>query len=118
MQNVLIGFAPTRALIRRFVLPKPGQGPSKADRDAGHYDVLFIGETADGQTLRASVKGDLDPGYGSTSKMIAESGICLAHDVPRDKVGGGFWTTASAMGEALIARLETKADISFTLENA
>jgi hypothetical protein len=38
VQNALLGFAPTRASIRRFVLPKPGQGPSKAARDAGYYD--------------------------------------------------------------------------------
>ena len=117
VQNALIGFSPTRALIRRFVLPKPGQGPSKAARDAGFYDLLFIGETSDGRSLRVTVKGDKDPGYGSTSKMIAESGICLAHDVSHDAAGGGFWTTASAMGELLIGRLQAKAGITFTLEN-
>ncbi|MGP8119881.1 MAG: saccharopine dehydrogenase family protein [Xanthobacteraceae bacterium] len=117
IQNALIGFAPTRALIRRFVLPKPGQGPSKAARDSGYYDILFIGETADGKSLRVSVKGDRDPGYGSTSKMIAESGICLARDISHDAVGGGFWTTASAMGDKLINRLQAKAGLTFTLEN-
>ena len=116
VQNALIGFAPTRALIRRFVLPKPGEGPSKAARDAGFYDLLFIGETCDGRRLRVSVKGDKDPGYGSTSKMIAESGICLAGDVPHDAVGGGFWTTASAMGEPLIGRLQARAGLTFALE--
>ena len=49
--------------------------------------------------------------------MIAESGICLARDVPRDAVGGGFWTTASAMGEPLIRRLQAKAGLTFTPEN-
>ena len=78
IQNALIGFAPTRALIRRFVLPKPGQGPSRADRDAGFFDILLIGETGDGRSLSVSVRGDKDPGYGSTSKMIAESGIWRA----------------------------------------
>jgi short subunit dehydrogenase-like uncharacterized protein len=87
---------------------KPGQRPSKLARDAGFYDILFIGETGDGRSLRVSVKGDKDPGYGSTSKMIAESGICLAHDISHDAVGGGFWTTASAMGEPLIGRLRAK----------
>ncbi len=118
IQNALIGFAPTRALIRKFVLPKPGQGPSRADRDAGFYDILLIGETGDGRTLRVSVKGDKDPGYGSTSKMIAESAICLAREVAHDAVGGGFWTPASAMGEPLISRLQAKAGLTFTLENA
>jgi short subunit dehydrogenase-like uncharacterized protein len=113
----LIGFAPTRTLIRHFFLPKPGQGPSKAARDAGFDDVLFIGETSDGRSLRVSVKGDEDPGYGSTSKMIAESGICLARDVSHDAVRGGFWTSASAMGEMLIGRLQAKAGLAFMLEN-
>ena len=117
VQNALIGFAPTRALIRHFVLPKPGQGPSRAARDAGFYDILLIGETCDGRSLRVSVMGDKDPGYGSTSKMIAESGICLAHDVSHDAVGGGFWTTASAMGEPLVGRLQAKAGLTFTLES-
>jgi short subunit dehydrogenase-like uncharacterized protein len=117
IQNALIGFAPTRALIRRFVLPKPGQGPSKAARDSGYYDILFIGETADGKSLRVSVKGDRDPGYGSTSKMIAESGICLVRDISPAAVGGGFWTTASAMGDKLISRLQARAGLTFTLEN-
>ena len=116
VQNALIGFAPTRALIRRF-LPKPGQGPSKAARDAGFYDILLIGETSGGHSLRVAVKGDKDPGYGSTSKMIAESGICLAREVSREAVGGGFWTPASAMGEQLIGRLQAKAGVTFTLEN-
>jgi short subunit dehydrogenase-like uncharacterized protein len=68
--------------------------------------------------LRVSVKGDKDRGYGSTSKMIAESGsICLARDVSRDAVGGGFWTTASAMGEPLLGRLQAKDGVTFTLDN-
>jgi hypothetical protein len=94
---------PSRA---RELQPRPGQGPSKAARDAGFYDILFIGQTSDGRSLRVSVRGDKDPGYGSTSKMIAESGICLARDISHDAVGGGFRTTASAMGELLIARLQ------------
>jgi short subunit dehydrogenase-like uncharacterized protein len=106
IQNALIGFAPTRALIRRFVLPKPGEGPSKAARDAGFYNMLLIGETKGGRRLRVSVKGDKDPGYGSTSKMTAESGICLASEVSHEAVGGGFWNTASAMGNPLIGRLQ------------
>ena len=118
VQKALIGFAPTRALIRRFVLPKPGEGPSRAARDAGFYDILLIGETSDGRSLRVSIKGDKDPGYGSTSKMIAESGICLVRDVAHETVRGGFWTTASAMGDLLIARLQAKAGLTFTLENA
>ena len=56
---------------------QPGEGPSREERENGFYDVLFVGETADGKTIRAAVKGDMDPGYGSTSKMITESAVCL-----------------------------------------
>jgi short subunit dehydrogenase-like uncharacterized protein len=72
---------------------------------------------SDGRSVSVSVKGDKDPGYGSTSKMIAESGICLARDVSHDAVGGGFWTTASALGELLISRLQAKAGLTFMLQS-
>ncbi len=117
VQSVLMGFGPTRALLRQFALPKPGQGPSKEERETGLYDVLFVGEGADGRTLRASVKGDKDPGYGSTSKMIAESALCLARDVGRDETAGGVWTPGAALGAKLIARLEANAGLRFALEN-
>jgi short subunit dehydrogenase-like uncharacterized protein len=117
IQNALLNFAPTRALLRRFALPKPGEGPTKEERETGFYEVGFHGETADGRTLRASVKGDKDPGYGSTSKMIAESALCLARDVGRDETAGGVWTPGAALGRKLIARLEAHAGMKFLLEN-
>jgi short subunit dehydrogenase-like uncharacterized protein len=49
--------------------------------------------------------------------MTAESAICLAPDVSHDALGGGFWTTASAMGEPLIGPLQAKAGLTFTLKN-
>jgi short subunit dehydrogenase-like uncharacterized protein len=58
VQNALLAFAPTRALLRRFALPKPGEGPSKSERETGRFEVLLIGRTALGQTVRGSVKGD------------------------------------------------------------
>ena len=60
------------------------------------------------------VKGDRDPGYGSTSKMITEAAVCLLQDAP--DTPGGIWTTAPAMGNALIARLKANAGLSFTVE--
>jgi short subunit dehydrogenase-like uncharacterized protein len=94
--------------------PKPGEGPSKEERETGFYDVLFLGVAADGRQIRASVKGDKDPGYGSTSKMISESAVCLvteASDVP-----GGIWTPGAAMQRKLIDRLEANAGLKFMLE--
>jgi len=96
--------------------PKPGEGPSKEERENGFYDVMFTGETADGQRFTASVKGDKDPGYGSTSKMIAESALALVKDVSRDQTPGGVYTTAPAMGDALIKRLSEHAGLTFAIE--
>ena len=94
--------------------PKPGEGPSREERESGFYDVLFLGENAAGQTLRVGVEGDRDPGYGSTSKMIAESAVCLLQD-PTD-TAGGIWTPAAAMGQRLIDRLQAHAGLSFAVE--
>jgi len=116
LQNGLLGFAPTRALIRRFALPQPGQGPSASQRERGRYEVLFVGRAADGRTLRAVVKGDRDPGYGSTSKMISESALCLVNGVDRRATPGGLWTPGAAMGLALVDRLRARAGLSFELE--
>jgi short subunit dehydrogenase-like uncharacterized protein len=92
--------------------PKPGEGPSKAERDSGFYDVLFIGEMPDGRRISASVSGDRDPGYGSTSKMIAESAICLVRDVARG-AGAGITTPGALMADALITRLSANAGLTF-----
>ncbi len=96
--------------------PKPGEGPTRAEREAGFYDILFIAEAADGHTVRAAVKGDMDPGYGSTSKILAEAGLALAFDVSRASTPGGCWTAAAAMGPALLERLPAKAGLTFAVE--
>jgi len=97
--------------------PKPGEGPSKEEREAGHYDVMFIGDAPDGSRIIAGVTGDKDPGYGSTSKMIAEAALCLAKDISRDETPGGVYTSAPAMGGALIDRLVANAGLTFTIES-
>jgi short subunit dehydrogenase-like uncharacterized protein len=95
-------------------IPKPGEGPSKHERDTGMYDLLFVAIGEGGRQLRAAVKGDRDPGYGSTSKMIAECAICLLRDAP--EVAGGIWTPGAAMGNRLIKRLADHAGLSFQIE--
>jgi short subunit dehydrogenase-like uncharacterized protein len=94
--------------------PKPGEGPSKQERDSGFYDLLFIGRTAAGETLRVAVSGDRDPGYGSTSKMIGEAAVCLQRDAADTQ--GGIWTPAAAMGTRLITRLQQHAGLKFDVE--
>lgn len=91
---------------------QPGEGPSKEEREKGFYDVLFVGEYPDGAAVRASVKGDRDPGYGSTSKMLAETGIALL----ANKGDGGVWTPGALLGDALIARLTEHAGLTFQIE--
>ena len=70
-----LAFPPTRALMKGAVLPKPGEGPNRQQRETGYYKVLFIAKIEGGETVSAIVKGDRDPGYGSTSKLIAESAL-------------------------------------------
>lgn len=94
---------------------QPGEGPTREQRENGFYDLLFMGQTTDGQTISASVKGDMDPGYGSTSKMITESAVCLLEN--REAAAGGIWTPAAALGSLLIDRLQQNAGVSFQLEN-
>jgi short subunit dehydrogenase-like uncharacterized protein len=97
--------------------PKPGEGPSRAEREGGCFDILFIGETADGRILRASARGDMDPGAGSTSRMLGESAVCLVRDISPDETPGGMWTSASAMGDALIERLAANAGVTSRLSH-
>jgi len=93
--------------------PKPGEGPSKEERENGFYDVLFIADGPDGESLLYGVKGKYDPGYGSTSRMIAETAITLLSS----DAEGGVGTPGSFLGEALVDRLQEHAEISFAAEN-
>ena len=93
--------------------PEPGDGPSRESRENGNYDVLFCADV-DGETIKASVSGDMDPGYGSTSKMITESAVCLVKDC--EDLVGGIYTPAASMGKKLIKRLESNAGLTFKLE--
>lgn len=95
--------------------PKPGEGPTKEERETGFFDVLFVGAAADGRQVRASVKGDKDPGYGSTSKMLAETAIAL---VNAPDVAGGIWTPGAALQDRLVERLSKHAGLTFTVEAA
>ena len=93
-------------------VPQPGEGPSKESREQGNYDVLFFADLGE-ESIEARVTGDMDPGYGSTSKMIAESAICLIQDC--SDLPGGIYTPAPAMGDKLIHRLVKKAGLTFDI---
>ena len=87
----------------------PGQGPSPERRARSWFTVRFVGEGG-GERVETQVSGG-DPGYDETAKMLAESALCLAtDDLPET---AGQVTTAAAMGDALVDRLQ-KAGIRFT----
>ena len=93
--------------------PQPGEGPTREERENGHYDVLFIGSYPDGKTIRYAVKGRYDPGYGSTSRMLAETGIALLSCT----ADGAIATPGALLGEALVQRLRDHAEITFSVED-
>lgn len=93
---------------------RPGEGPSRAERDAGWYDLLFIGLDKDGREVRVAVAGDRDPGYGSTARIIVETALCL-HD-RRSDIAPGIWTPGAALGLELVSRLERHAGLTFRIE--
>ena len=102
-----------RHLVQRFS-PKPGEGPSASERENGFFKLLMVGRLPDGTLLKQTVTGDRDPGYGSTSKMLAESAVCLARDNLDDNAG--CLTPAIAMGDALLDRLQQNAGLTFEPE--
>ena len=92
--------------------PRAGEGPSREERETGFYDLLFVGEGRNGERLAACVKGDRDPGYGSTCKMIAECAILLTETDGQ----GGIFTPAAAFGVDFTQRLASRAGLSFAIE--
>ena len=106
---------PTRAALERFVLPKPGEGPSPEAQRTGFFDLRFLGTTADGRQIRIKVTGDRDPGYGSTGKMLGQAAACLALDIDKAATPGGFWTPATIFGDRLIQRLTARSGVTFDL---
>jgi short subunit dehydrogenase-like uncharacterized protein len=111
----LLGSA--NSIIRKYIieklLPSSGQGPSKEQRQNGFFKLILLGKTKDNEGLSIQVTGDRDPGYGSTSKILSETAICLACDKIETK--GGIWTPASALGAKLLTRLKTNAGMTFKI---
>jgi len=98
--GLLAQLPPARKLLLKA--KAPGEGPSAAERQRSWFKIVFVGEGG-GQQVVTEVSGG-DPGYTETSKMLAESGLCLAFDdLPKTS---GQVTTAVAMGDALLSRLQ------------
>ncbi|RMG66891.1 MAG: saccharopine dehydrogenase [Bacteroidetes bacterium] len=105
-----------KRLMDRF-LPKPGEGPDQQAREKGFFNIRFYGQLPDETWLQARVTGDQDPGYGSTSKMLGESAVCLALDQAQLPPRAGVLTPVSAMGEVLLARLQARAGLTFQMKD-
>jgi len=94
-----------------FFVPKPGQGPDKKERESGYFSSKFFVFDEHSNSSIFKVTGDRDPGYGSTSKMLAESAVCLAKDNLDNTFG--IITPSYAMGNNILERLISNAGLSF-----
>ncbi len=112
--GVVSSAGPVGQLIRRLS-PKPGTGPAADAREAGFFKLKLCGKTASGKEIRTSVRGKRDPGYGCTSRMLAESAVALAQTRGQGRTGGVL-TPALAIGQELLVRLPTNAEVSFRVD--
>lgn len=100
--------------IVQSLLPKPGEGPSKEQRERGSFRYNFFADSDDGAAkVEATVSGKGDPGYAATARMLGEAAMCLAKDSLPAR--GGILTPATAMGFSLIERLR-RAGMVFSCE--
>ena len=109
---VLAAIGPTRWLLEKFILPKPGEGPTPKEQLEGCFEYRFIGKTQSGKKLSVKVTGDRDPGYGCTAKMLGQAAVCLA-GIKKEEKNGGFWTPATIYQDDLIERLIAKSGLTF-----
>jgi short subunit dehydrogenase-like uncharacterized protein len=100
------------APLRRFLIGRvpQGSGPSEERRERSWFSVRFVGEGG-GRRVSTEVRGG-DPGYDETAKMLAESALSLAFD--DNPPTAGQVTTAVAMGDHLLARLQ-RAGLTFAV---
>jgi short subunit dehydrogenase-like uncharacterized protein len=102
---------PLGNLLLGRVLPAPGEGPTQEERESGYFQgrIIGTGPDADGNPARVEVRfrGERDPGYGATSRMLAEAALCLAQDGDALPEVAGVLTPSVAMGAALLPRLES-----------
>ena len=116
--GALLMFPPTRWLLARFALPKPGEGPSEATRENGFANVYVVGTGVSSDRGDASKHKavahftfeNADPGYKGTAALAVEAALCLAlpterAKTPGSKRGGGVLTPAAALGSTLVDRI-------------
>ena len=111
--GMAVAIPPTRRLLKRYVLPAPGEGPSQETVEGGHWEIVLVGKHDEGGVIKTRVAGVGDPSAMSSSRMLIESALCLLRDEDQITVGGGSWTPESALGEPLLARLTSHAGLTF-----
>ena len=113
LRNKMLSF-----ILKKYVLPSPGQGPSKYDRENGFFNITIIGKGYKKDGTLFKVKGDIycdkDPGYAGTAKMLGESAVCLALYKKELPESYGVLTPAAALGKTLIKNLKQK-DMKFNV---
>lgn len=106
MLGLGLAIPPIRALLRKYVLPKPGEGPSEEFMNSGFLDVTGVATGTDGSTVKSTMRFPVDPGYKDTARMAVEAGLSLSLDSAKlANPKGGVFTPACCQGEVLLDRL-------------
>jgi short subunit dehydrogenase-like uncharacterized protein len=104
----------TRPYVDRLA-PKPGEGPTAEQREAGRFTMEVHTVTESGRRYRSVVAAQGDPGYAATAVMLGESALCLSLDGDRLPPARGVLTPMTAMGDPLLDRLRAQ-DFTLTVE--
>lgn len=118
--GVLLLFSFTRNILKSMV-PQPGEGPSEHERETGHFHFKLWGRGVGADGKEVTIKGridapDGDAGYKQTAVMVCEAAVCLAMDSDRSPKQYGLLTPSTALGDALLTRLDA-ANIKISVDN-
>lgn len=107
MLGSLFGNPITLYLLQKFVIPSPGQGPPMHDMEHKFFlCVKALGRGEQGHCAESVMYFPRDAGCLETSRMLVESGLCLALQEEQLPVKqGGFWSPAVGLGDVLLQRL-------------
>jgi short subunit dehydrogenase-like uncharacterized protein len=110
--GMFLYFPPTRFLMRKFVLPKPGEGPSLDAMKNGHLHVLGVAKGSKGSVVQSTMSFNVDPGYLDTARMLVESALALSlgnggkgKAAKKVEAEGGVYTPGACQKEVLLDRL-------------
>ncbi len=112
--RISIRFKTSLWFLKKFILPKPGQGPNREKRENGFFRLLLVG-ASNGNKITLSVTGNKDPGYAATARMITESALSLILNRDFLPKASGVLTPAAGIGKVLVDRLKNRG-ITFKLE--